>query len=303
MDRFQHILVQAANGVKTITLNRPEKRNALSPALIEELIQALDEAERCACGVVILTGAGPAFCAGLDLEHLESLRARTSEEHRHDSECMARVLRALYDFPKPVIAAVNGPAIAGGMSLATIPDFTLATPESKFGLNEVRIGFVPAIAASFLLRQVGEKRTRDLLLSGRLMKAQEALCMGLVNQVVPAEELLATAQALAQTLLQNSPQAMQSVKRLLAVHARARLDQELHGGLQRGRAGLSRAPPRRLAQPEGQAVAARARKGESPQNSAASVHRQAKSCLPAFVPSWATITARSKNVLCTQLVS
>jgi methylglutaconyl-CoA hydratase len=131
-----------------------------------------------------------------------------------------------------VIAAVNGPAIAGGMSLATIPDFTLAVPEAKFGLNEVRVGFVPAIAASFLLRQVGEKRTREMLLTGRLLKAQEALQMGLITEVVAATELLQTAQALAQTLLQNSPQAMQAVKRLLAAHARRRLDEELEEAIE-----------------------------------------------------------------------
>jgi methylglutaconyl-CoA hydratase len=232
MARFQSILVESANGVKTITLNRPEKRNALSPLLIEELTLALGEAERCACGVVILTGAGSAFCAGLDVEHLATMSARTPQEHRRDAENMAGVLRALYDFPKPVIAAVNGPAIAGGMSLATIPDFTLATPESKFGFNEVRVGFVPALAASFLLRQVGEKRTRELLLTGKLLKAQEALQLGLVTQLVAAEELILSAQALAQTLLQNSPQAMQAVKRLLASHARRRLDEEIEDAIE-----------------------------------------------------------------------
>jgi methylglutaconyl-CoA hydratase len=231
MTGFNCVLAQSANGVMTITLNRPDKRNALSPALIEELTQALCEAESSDCGVVVLTGAGSAFCAGLDMDHLAAMNARTPEEHRRDSENMARVLRTLYDFPKPVIAAVNGPAIAGGMILATIPDFTLATPEAKFGLNEVRVGFVPAIAASFLLRQVGEKRTRELLLTGRLLKAQEALQLGLVTQVVAAEELLQAAQALAQTLLQNSPQAMQAVKRLLARHARHRLDEELEDAI------------------------------------------------------------------------
>ncbi len=232
MARFDHILVHSANGVKTITLNRPEKCNALSPALISELTLALDEAAECSCGVVILTGTGSAFCSGLDIGQLETIQAHSYEEHRRDSENMVRVLRALYDFPKPVIAAVNGPAIAGGMSLATIPDFTLATPESKFGLNEVRVGFVPAIAASFLLRQVGEKRTRELLLTGRLLKAQEALQLGLVTQVVAAEELMLSAYALAQSLLMNSPQAMQSVKRLLASHARRRLDEELEEAIQ-----------------------------------------------------------------------
>ena len=200
MARFHHVLTQSENGVKTITLNRPDKRNALSPQLIEELTLALAEAESCDCGVVILTGAGSAFCAGLDMEHLETMNARTPEEHRRDSENMARVLRTLYDFPKPIIAAVNGPAIAGGMALATIPDFTLAAPEAKFGYTEVRVGFVPAIVASFLLRQ--------------------ALQMGLVTQIVEQSDLLASARALAQTLLLNSPQAMQAVKRLLSKRAK-----------------------------------------------------------------------------------
>jgi methylglutaconyl-CoA hydratase len=232
MTLFRHVLTKSVNGVKTITLNRPDKRNSLCPLLIEELTQAIQEAETCDCGVVILTGAGPAFCAGLDMEHLATIRAHTPEENRQDSENMARVLRALYDFPKPVIAAVNGHAIAGGMSLATIPDFTLAVPEAKFGFTEVKVGFVPALAASFLLRQVGEKRTRDILLSGRLMKAHEALEFGLVYQIVNAEELMQTAQALAQCLLMNSPQAMQQVKRLLAAHSKRRLDEELEEAIQ-----------------------------------------------------------------------
>ena len=113
MSRFRYILVESSQGVKTITLNRPEKRNSLSPELIDELTQALTEAIECDCGVIILTGAGSAFCSGLDMEHLETMNARTADEHRADSENMARVLRTLYEFPKPIIAAVNGPAIAG----------------------------------------------------------------------------------------------------------------------------------------------------------------------------------------------
>jgi methylglutaconyl-CoA hydratase len=230
--QFRHVLTKSANGVKTITLNRPDKRNALCPLLIEELTQALHEAETCDCGIVILTGAGPAFCAGLDMEHLSTMTAHTAAENRRDAENMANVLRTLYEFPKPVIAAVNGPAIAGGMSLATIPDFTLAVPESKFGYTEVKVGFVPAIAASFLLRQVGELRTRELLLSGKLLKAQEAMHLGLVTQIVPSEELMSSANALAQCLLLNSPQAMREVKRLLAKHSQRRLDEELEDAIE-----------------------------------------------------------------------
>ena len=232
MASFRHILTSTANGVRTITLNRPDKRNALCPLLIEELARVLEDTACCDCGVVILTGAGPAFCAGLDMEYLATANAHTTEENRRDSENMARVLRALYDFPKPVIAAVNGHAIAGGMSLATIPDFTLAAPEAKFGYTEVKVGFVPAIAASFLLRQVGEKRTRDILLSGRLMKAHEAFALGLVTQIVNADELMQTANALAQCLLLNSPQAMHEVKRLLSAHSKRRLDEELEEAIE-----------------------------------------------------------------------
>ena len=227
MTRYRHILTNNSHGVLTLTMDRADKRNALCPLLIEELTQALNEAENDDCGVVILTGAGPAFCAGLDMEHIGSAHAHKPEEARHDAEAMAHMLRMLYEFPKPVIAAVNGPAIAGGMSLATIPDFTLAVPEAKFGYSEVKVGFVPAIAATFLLRQVGELRTRELLLSGKLIKAQEAYHMGLVTQIVAPEELMPAAIALAQSLLQNSPQAMHEVKRLLIKHAQRRLDEEL----------------------------------------------------------------------------
>src|SRR5271165_6635746 len=231
MTRFRYIDVESARGVQTITLNRPEKRNALSPELIDELTQVLDETSKCDCGVVVLTGAGSAFCAGLDLEHLETVHARTVEEHRRDSENMARVLRSLYEFPKPIIAAVNGPAIAGGMGLATLCDFTYAVPDARFGYTEVRVGFVPAIVASFLMRQVGEKRTRELLLSGRILKADEACRMGLVTRIVQAEELMAEAHALAQSLLMNSPEAMRAVKELLTGHSRNQIDEEIEDAI------------------------------------------------------------------------
>ncbi|HUH62007.1 MAG TPA: enoyl-CoA hydratase-related protein [Terracidiphilus sp.] len=231
MARFNHLLVHSEPGIQTVTLNRPHKRNALNPELIEELAAALRDAENSECAAVILTGAGSAFCAGADLEHLQSLEAHSEEENRRDSENVARLLRSLYDFPKPVIAAVNGPALAGGMGLATISDFTLAVPEAKFGYTEVRIGFIPAIVASFLLRQIGEKRTRELLLTGKIITAQEAMDLGLVTQIVPPGELVPSARVLAQSLLQNSPQAMIAVKRLMARHARRTLDEEIEDAI------------------------------------------------------------------------
>lgn len=228
MRTYSTILCASHGGVTTITLNRPEKRNALSPTMMEELIAALDEAASSEhCGVVVLTGAGAAFCAGLDLEHLEALATKTPDQHHEDSERIAKMFRTLYDFPKPTIAAVNGAAIAGGTGLATICDFTLAVPEAKFGYTEVKIGFVPALVSSFLVLQVGEKVARDLLLTGRLFKTQEAHALGLVNEIVNSDQLLERVQQLALSLLQNSPESLRATKRLLSEHSRARLDAEI----------------------------------------------------------------------------
>src|SRR5580704_14312996 len=177
-------------GIATITLNRPEKRNAISYELIEDSLGALREVAQSSAQILILTGAGKAFCSGMDLDNLKTLIGRTAEQSLADTQTMARLFRTLYDFSKPTIAAVNGPAIAGGTGLATLCDFTLAVPEAKFGYTEVRIGFVPAIVSTFLLRQVGEKQARDLLLTGRIIGAEEALRMGLINEIVAPENLI-----------------------------------------------------------------------------------------------------------------
>src|SRR6516225_162099 len=183
--------------VATITLNRPEKRNAISFELIDDLLRALDEVAKSDAIVLILTGAGKAFCSGMDLDNLKALLGRTPEENLQDSATMVRLFRSLYEFPKVTIAAVNGPAIAGGTGLALLCDFTLAVPETKFGYTEVRIGFVPAIVSTFLLRQVGEKQARDLLLTGRIFGAEEASKLGLINEIVPGENLMTRVRALA----------------------------------------------------------------------------------------------------------
>jgi methylglutaconyl-CoA hydratase len=232
MLRYGTLHTHTEGGVLTITMNRPDKRNALNPEMMEDLTHAFLAASGDAgCGVILLTGAGSAFCAGLDLDHLETLGAKTPEEHRLDSERIARLLRTLYDTPKPTIAAVNGAAIAGGMGLATICDFTLAIPEAKFGYTEVQIGFVPAIVSAFLRSQIGDKRSRDLLLTGRLIKAPEAFDLGLVTRVVPEQDLMIEARKLAFSLLRNSPAAMRATKRLLSEHANHHLEQEIESAI------------------------------------------------------------------------
>lgn len=233
MNGYQALRIEQANGIRRITLNRPEKRNALHPLLIDELTRALASSyDDAACGVVLLTGAGSAFCAGLDLEHLQTLESKTPEEHRTDSERVAHLFRTLHDCPKPTIAAVNGAAIAGGTGIATLCDFTLAVPHAKFGYTEVHIGFIPAIVSAFLRAQIGEKQTRDLLLTARIFEADEAHRLGLVNRVVTPEELLPQAEKLAAQLLLNSPEAMAATKRLLSDHVRASLSAELEAAIQ-----------------------------------------------------------------------
>src|SRR5579864_8486941 len=224
---FRTIQLAYDGGIATITLNRPDKRNAISYELIEDLLTALAEVAKSTARVLILTGSGKAFCSGMDLENLKALTGRTPEQNVRDSETMARLFRSLYDFPKPTIAAVNGAAVAGGCGLATLCDFTLAVPEAKFGYTEVRIGFVPAIVSTFLLRQVGEKHARDLLLTGRIIEAEEAHRIGLINEIVPSEKLSGRARELASQLMENSPASLICTKRLLSEHARSELDAQI----------------------------------------------------------------------------
>src|ERR1041385_5020876 len=194
---FNTLTLTYEDRVALITLNRPDQRNAVSFELVSELMAALDQIENSPAQVVIITGAGKAFCAGLDLEELKGLLGKTHEENVRDSSTMAKLFRRVYDFPRPMIAAVNGHAIAGGTGIATMCDFTLAVPEAKFGYTEVKIGFVPAIVSSILVWQVGHKIGRDLLMTGRIIEAIEAQRFGLVNEIVRAEELIDRAGELA----------------------------------------------------------------------------------------------------------
>jgi methylglutaconyl-CoA hydratase len=230
--QFQTVELVSHNRVTTLTLNRPDKRNALSFQLLDELTQALDEVERSAAQVMILTGAGKAFCAGMDLEELKTLTDKSHAENVADSRKMAQIFRRLYDFPKPTIAAVNGAAIAGGTGLATMCDFTLAAPEAKFGYTEVRIGFVPAIVSSILVWQVGHKLARDLLLTGRIFDAAEAYRLGLVNELVEPEQLMNRAGELAMQLMENSPTSLRLTKKLINGFISAQLNVQIEKAIE-----------------------------------------------------------------------
>jgi methylglutaconyl-CoA hydratase len=224
---YATVEIKEAGGIHTITLNRPERRNALNPQMIAEVTHALTEAATCSCGVVVLTGTGTAFCSGMDLENLKTLTSQRPEDQRAEAEAMMWMMRRLYELTKPTIAAVNGPAIAGGAGLATLCDFTLAAPNARFGYTEVKIGFIPAIVSVFLLEMIGEKKAKALLLSGKVLEAEEAWALGLVTEIVPEGELIPRVNALAAQLLKNSPESMSAVKKLLCGFAKDRLDRDL----------------------------------------------------------------------------
>jgi methylglutaconyl-CoA hydratase len=226
------ILVNEVGGVRTIMLNRPERRNALTPEMQGELIRALEAAaDDAGCRVVVLAGAGEGFCAGLDLGRLREMNDLSEEEHTEDARRVSRMFRTLYELPKPTIAAVHGVAVAGGTGLATMCDFTLAAPGVKFGYTEARIGFVPALVSAYLVLQVGEKRARELLLTGRLFTAEEGLRMGLVTEVVEADRLPGRVAEVARVLVENSPESMRATKALLAAQQKIWLDGALEASL------------------------------------------------------------------------
>jgi len=224
---YTTLLIEHDGPIAKITFNRPDKRNAISTKMICDLLTAFDEIEKTRTRVVILTGAGSAFCAGMDLEMLSALAQQTPQENQEDSRRMARMFRRIWSFPKPLIAAVNGHALAGGCGIATLCDFTLAVPQAKFGYTEVKIGFLPAIVSVFLTPHIGDKRARDLLLTGRLVEAQEAKELGLVTEIVPAERLMIRAGEIADQLIAASPSSLTRAKRLLTSAAAASVDADL----------------------------------------------------------------------------
>jgi methylglutaconyl-CoA hydratase len=224
---YNTLQLSRENSIATLILNRPDKRNAISYELIDELLAALDEVRESDANALIITGAGKAFCSGMDLDNLRAITSRTEAENLKDSQKMARLFRSIYEFRLPTIAAVNGAAVAGGCGIATLCDFTVASTEAKFGYTEVRIGFLPAIVSTFLVRQVGEKVARDLLLTGRIIGAEEAYRVGLVTDVVEPEDLMPRARALAETMYENSPASVRATKRLLSAFAGNELDEQI----------------------------------------------------------------------------
>jgi methylglutaconyl-CoA hydratase len=198
-----------------IILNRPEKRNALHPELVKQMMEKLSEIKNDdGVKIVIITGEGKAFCAGADLAYLSNLKGYSTIENEKDSRELAELFLMIYNFPKPVIAAVNGAAIAGGCGLASVCDLIVANEEhSKFGYSEVKIGFLPAMVSYFIIRKLGEGLARQLLLSAEIISGKRAYEVGLVNYLY--NNVLEGAIEIASNLKQNSALSMHLTKEMI----------------------------------------------------------------------------------------
>lgn len=203
------------SGIFSITLNRPAKRNALSAGMIELLHQSLDEADlNTAVRVVVIRGAGKDFCAGADLDELLASAGRTMAENEASALRLGHVFERIRALPKPVLCLMQGRALAGGAGLATACDLLLAGSGAQLGYPEIQRGFVPAMVATLLRRTVGEKTALDLIMTGRVLTAEEARAAGLVTRVVPEGALEADGLALGRRLAESSASALALTKRL-----------------------------------------------------------------------------------------
>jgi methylglutaconyl-CoA hydratase len=199
-----------------VTLSLPEKRNPLSKAMRQDIKARLEELKTDnAIRSVVITGAGSAFCSGLDLESLAEQAKLSEPEHLSDSLDIHHFFEFIAGYPLPLIAAVNGPAVAGGAGLATLCDITVASADAFLCFSEVKIGFVPALVGVYLQGMVGTKIARDLLLTARRIPAAEAKVIGLINEVVPGSDLRTRVHEVCEGLKANSPMSLSVTKSLL----------------------------------------------------------------------------------------
>lgn len=205
-----------ARGVATLTLNRPEKHNALDGATVRELHTALHDIERDArVRVVVLTGAGASFCAGADIGHMRSMVDANEQQNVDDALLLARCLRTLDELDRPVIARVNGNVFGGGVGLVACADIAIANNAAKFALTEVRLGIVPAVISPYVVAAIGPRQSRRLFLTAAPLEAAEACALGLLHFTADAEQLDTLVAAQIELVLRGGPQAVRAAKKLV----------------------------------------------------------------------------------------
>lgn len=215
-DRYETVRVTDNGVVTRVTLNRPQIRNAFNDTMISELrevFSALEEDPN--LRVVVLTGEGSAFCAGADINWMRKVLSYSYEENYEDSMNLARLMREIYEFKRPVVGRINGPAIGGGTGLVAVCDITVAAETAVFSFSEVKIGLVPACISPYVIKKVGERHAREFFLTGERLRAAKAREVGLVNRVVPPEELDREVGRYVDTLVSSGPGALTTCKRMI----------------------------------------------------------------------------------------
>lgn len=213
---YQTLLLQQEGHVATVTLNRPEVRNAFNETTIAELTQVFRElSANDSVRAVVLAANGPAFCAGADLNWMKKMAGYTHDENRADAAQLAEMLRTIYLCPKPVVAKIQGDCYAGGMGLAAACDILLAADTVHFCLSEVRLGLIPATISPYVIKAMGENAARRYFLTAERFSAQEAHRIGFVHEAVAADALDTAVADMVKALVGNSPNAVKEAKRLV----------------------------------------------------------------------------------------
>jgi len=225
---YQTLQTEYAQGIALIWMNRPKMRNALDNVVIAELTDAFSAAiEDDGVRAIVLAGRGKAFCAGADLNWLKTAREMTPDEAREDSIGLARLLRLIYESPKPTVARVQGAAYAGGMGLVAACDIAVASHQAKFCLSEVKLGLIASMIGPYVIKAMGEARARRYFLTAEPFDAAEAYRIGFVHELAPAEELDATVNMMLGHLVMASPNAMSETKQLIRDVVGRPIDDEL----------------------------------------------------------------------------
>jgi methylglutaconyl-CoA hydratase len=214
--QFSQIEFTVNEGVATVTLSRPEIRNAFNDEVIAELTDVFSGIRSSSdIRAAVLTGSGPVFSAGADLNWMRRMASYSFEENMEDSRRMAEMFRAIHTCPKPVIGRINGPAIGGGIGLVAVCDVAIAAESAFFAFSEVKLGLVPAVISPYVIRRIGPARARSLFITGERFTAQDALRFGLVDRVVPDDLLDQEVQSVIRLIRSSGPEAIRSAKDLV----------------------------------------------------------------------------------------
>lgn len=221
------VMVSRQHAVAMLTLNRPEKRNAMNGPLVHALLTAMKMIAEDDSRVLILTGNGDNFCAGGDIAWMQQIASGSDDLNHDDAQALADLLYQLYTFPKPTIVLAHGATMGGGLGLLAAADIAVAASNAVFGLPEVKIGLTPSMISPYVIAAIGERAAHYYFLTGDRLNSEEAFDLGLIHKVTVPEQLMSTGLAIAKTLLENSPQALRSAKQLLHHVAKMPISAEL----------------------------------------------------------------------------